>query len=85
MEPTTTRRSFMVELMNRAAGAWIILTGLFAGAAVASSCGTPEPAYGGPPMLDAAYGGPPGQDAGRDSSMPGPDAAYGGPPGNDAG
>jgi len=83
MSKARTRRSFLVELMNKAASVWILLLG---GTALSASCGEkdtpgPDAAYGGPFRNDAAYGGPPGEDAGP----PMVDAAYGGPPDEDAG
>jgi hypothetical protein len=51
----------------------------YGAAAVDASTDGPQsqPAYGGPPLVDAAYGGPP-VDAAPDAPLV--DAAYGGPP-----
>ncbi len=83
MSEGQTRRSFLVELMNKAAGVWVLLLG---GSALSTGCGekdtpAPDAADGGPFLNDAAYGGPPSEDA----RAPMPDAAYGGPWGEDAG
>ncbi|MBI5547915.1 MAG: hypothetical protein HY901_28875 [Deltaproteobacteria bacterium] len=75
-----SRRSFLTDVLTKAAGGWILLGG--ASSFVAAACGM-ETKYGGPvpPGEDggpvAKYGGPPGEDAGQV-------AKYGGPP-TDAG
>ncbi|HEY3452600.1 MAG TPA: hypothetical protein VGK67_40020 [Myxococcales bacterium] len=72
MTEKKTRRSFLSDVLIRAAGGVLLLSGFGS-----SGCGTPTTKYGGPPEEDAGttvakYGGPV-EDAGMV-------AKYGGPP-----
>lgn len=85
MAEKKSRRSFLADVLVRAAGGVVLLSGFgVSGCGTATKYGGPVEKYGGPPEEDAGtavkYGGP-------DGGLPddaGPAVKYGGP-GDDAG
>lgn len=82
MAEKKTRRSFLADVLVRAAGGVVLVFGFGAsGCGTATKYGGPVEKYGGPPEEDAGtvvkYGGP-AEDAGLPDDA-GPTVKYGGP------